>query len=50
MPRKGKRATVIGLYVHMSENFAKTLEHIGFGNREDGSGSRRRKREGNILR
>jgi integrase len=42
MSRKGKRPTVSGLYVHMSEGFAKTLDRIGFGNREeDGKGSRR---------
>jgi integrase len=41
MPRKGKRPTVSGLYVHISQDFAKTLDRIGFGNREDGNESRR---------
>ena len=35
MPRKGKRPTVSGLYVHMSGDFAKTLDRIGFGDREE---------------
>jgi integrase len=41
MPRKGKTPNVSGLYVHMSGDFAKTLDRIGFGNREDGNESRR---------
>jgi integrase len=41
MPRKGKRSTPRGLYVHMNEDFAKTLDRIGFGNRENGNKGRR---------
>jgi integrase len=41
MPRKRKRSNLRGLYVHMNEEFAKTLDRIGFGNREDGNESRR---------
>jgi integrase len=33
MPRKRERSTLRGLYVYMSEDFAKTLDRIGFGNR-----------------
>lgn len=42
MPRNRKRRSSLrGLYVHMSEEFANTLDRIGFGNREDGNESRR---------
>src|SRR5215216_4453684 len=41
MPRKRKRSSFRGLYVHMNEVFAHTLDRIGFGNREDGNKSRR---------
>jgi integrase len=41
MPRKRKRSSLRGLYVHMNEDFARTLDRIGFGNREDGNESRR---------
>jgi hypothetical protein len=40
-PRKRKRSSLRGLYVYMNEDFAKTLDRIGFGNREDGNESRR---------
>src|SRR5215216_1236965 len=40
-PRKRKKPSLGGLYVHMSEEFAKTLDRIGFGNREDGNERRR---------
>lgn len=42
MPRGRRRASSLqSLYVHMSEDFARTLDRIGFGNREDGNESRR---------
>jgi integrase len=42
MPRNRKRRSSLrGLYVHMSDEFANTLDRIGFGNREDGNESRR---------
>src|SRR5215208_2897493 len=41
MPRNRKRSSFRGLYVHMNEVFAHTLDRIGFGNREDGNKSRR---------
>jgi integrase len=42
MPRNRKRRSSLrGLYVHMNEEFAKTLDRIGFGNREDGNEKRR---------
>jgi integrase len=41
MPRKRKRSSFRGLYVHMNEDFARTLDRIGFGNREDGNEGRR---------
>jgi integrase len=42
MPRKRKRRSSLrGLYVHMSEEFANTLDRTGFGNREDGNERRR---------
>ena len=42
MPRNRKRRSSLrGLYVHMSEEFANTLDRIGFGNREDGNERRR---------
>jgi integrase len=41
MPRKRKRSSLRGLYVHMNEDFAHTLDRIGFSNREDGNESRR---------
>src|SRR5215218_4252659 len=41
MPRKRKRSSFRGLYVHVNEDFAHTLDRIGFGNREDGNGGRR---------
>src|SRR5215211_7966136 len=41
MPRKRKRSTLRGLYVTMGDGFSKTLDRIGFGNREDGNESRR---------
>jgi integrase len=41
MPRKRKRPTPRGLYAYMNEDFAKTLDRIGFGNREDGNERRR---------
>ena len=40
-PRKRKKSSLGGLYVHMSEEFAKTLDRIGFGKREDGNERRR---------
>jgi integrase len=40
-PRKRKRSSLRGLYVYMNEEFAKTLDRIGFGNREDGNRRRR---------
>src|SRR5215217_6812738 len=40
-PRKRKRSSLRGLYVYMNEDFAKTLDRIGFGNREDGNRRRR---------
>jgi integrase len=42
MPRKRKRSGFRGLYVHMNEDFARTLDRIGFANREDGNESRRK--------
>jgi integrase len=41
MPRKRKRSSFRGLYVHMNEVFANTLDRIGFDKREDGNESRR---------
>ncbi len=41
VPRKRKRSNFRGLYVHMNEDFARMLDRIGFGNREDGNESRR---------
>jgi integrase len=41
MPRKRKRSSFRGLYIHMNQDFAHTLDRIGFGNREDGNESRR---------
>ena len=41
MPRKRKRSNLRGLYVHMNEDFARTLDRIGFGNREDSNKGRR---------
>lgn len=42
IPRKRKRRSSLrGLYVHMSEEFANTLDRTGFGNREDGNERRR---------
>jgi integrase len=41
MPRKRKRSNLRGLYIHMNEEFANTLDRIGFGNREDGNERRR---------
>jgi integrase len=42
MPRNRKRRSSLrGLYVHMSEEFAKTFDRTGFGNREDGNERRR---------
>ena len=41
MPRKRKRSSFRGLYVHVNEDFAHTLDRIGFGNREDGNRGRR---------
>jgi hypothetical protein len=41
MPRKSKRSNFRGLYVYMNEDFARTLDRIGFGNREDGNKGRR---------
>ena len=41
MPRKRKRPTLRGLYTFMNDDFAKTLDRIGFGNREDGNERRR---------
>jgi hypothetical protein len=40
-PRRRKRSSLRGLYVYMNEDFAKTLDRIGFGNREDGNRKRR---------
>jgi integrase len=40
MPRKSKKS-IQALYVNMSDDFAKTLDRIGFGNREDGNERRR---------
>jgi integrase len=42
MPRnKKRRSSLRGLYVNMSEEFANTLDRIGYGNREDGNERRR---------
>ena len=42
MPRKRKTSNNFrGLYVYMNEEFVRTLDRIGFGNREDGNESRR---------
>jgi hypothetical protein len=42
MPRKRKTSNNFrGLYVYMNEEFARTLDRIGFGNREDGNEGRR---------
>jgi integrase len=41
IPRKKKRPTLRSLYVYMNEDFAKTVDRIGFGNREDGNEVRR---------
>src|SRR5829696_10125412 len=41
MPRKRKRSSFRGLYVYVNEDFAHTLDRIGFGNREDGNRGRR---------
>jgi integrase len=41
MPRKRKRSSFRGLYVHVNEDFAHTLDRIGVGNREDGNRGRR---------
>ena len=41
MPRRRQRSSLQSLYVHMNEDFAKTLDRIGFGNREDGNEGRR---------
>lgn len=41
IPRKRKRSSLRGLYVHMNENFANTLDRIGFDKREDDNESRR---------
>jgi integrase len=41
MPRKRKGPTLRGLYTFMNDDFAKTLDRIGFGNREDGNERRR---------
>jgi hypothetical protein len=40
MPRKSKKS-IQALYVNISDDFAKTLDRIGFGNREDGNERRR---------
>src|SRR5688572_23744486 len=40
-PRKRKRSSLRGLYVYMNEEYAKTLDRIGFGNREDSNNGRR---------
>src|SRR3712207_4811541 len=40
-PRKRKRSSLRGLYVYMNEDFAHTLDRIGYGNRENGNESRR---------
>jgi hypothetical protein len=39
--RRKRRSSLRGLYAHMSEEFANTLDRIGFGNREDGNERRR---------
>jgi integrase len=39
-PRKSKKS-IQALYVNMSDDFAKTLDRMGFGNREDGNKRRR---------
>jgi integrase len=42
MPRKRKTSNNFrGLYVYMNEEFARTLDRIGLGNREDGNEGRR---------
>jgi integrase len=41
MPRGRQRSSLQSLYVHMDEDFARTLDRIGFGNRENGNKGRR---------
>jgi integrase len=41
MPRGRRRSSLQSLYVHMDEDFARTLDRIGFGNRENGNKGRR---------
>lgn len=41
MPRKIRKSSLQSLYVHMNEDFARTLDRIGLGNREDGNKGRR---------
>ena len=41
MPRRIQRPTLQSLYTQMDGDFARTLDRIGFGNREDGNESRR---------
>jgi integrase len=41
MPRGRQRSSLQSLYVHMDEDFARTLDRIGFGNRENGNNGRR---------
>ena len=41
MPRERKRSNLQSLYVNMDEDFAHTLDRIGFGNRENGNKGRR---------
>ena len=41
MPRGRRRSGLQSLYVHMDEDFARTLDRIGFGNRENGNKGRR---------
>ncbi len=41
VPRSRKRPILRSLYVYMNEDFARTLDRIGFGTKEDGNGRRR---------
>ena len=41
MPRGRRRSSLQSLYVHISADFARTLDRIGFGNRENGNKGRR---------
>src|SRR5215216_490468 len=41
VPRSRRRPTLRSLYVYMNEDFARTLDRIGLGTKEDGNGRRR---------